>query len=349
MIRRALAKLRRLAAAPTARADTPDLERLLRLVDEKGHPNVNPLWALAKDLEATRLNVKMLGYAMAGALEHRLQQTPVEPQGPFLLDSKACTQGDIESRWFRYWCERLQERPRFHRRLWDLCYVMQALHAGDALRPGARALCLGAQQQPAPSVLANLGAEVIVAQDQSEPVPGKEDHEPLMDGRYTDRPTFLTRVRRRPLDFGRLDGLEGFDALWSLGLANHLGSIVKGQDLVRNAMKALKPGGVAVHVVDYNFADDERTPDDWSHVLFQRRHIEAMAAALKADGHEVSPLDFNPGFQEMDRFIDLPPYDTGRTPAFDRLWRDGWQAAHLKMMVDGFAVTSFGIVVRKAR
>jgi hypothetical protein len=102
-------------------------------------------------------------------------------------------------------------------------------------------------------------------------------------------------------------------------------------------------------VFDYNFADDARTLDNWSHVLFQRRHIEALAEALRADGHEVSPLDFNPGFQEMDRFVDLPPFDTSRTQAFDRLWRDGWQAAHLKVMMDGFIVTSFGVMARKSR
>ena len=89
--------------------------------------------------------------------------------------------------------------------------------------------------------------------------------------------------------------------------------------------------------------------DDWNAVLFQRRHIEALHAALKADGHQPAPLDFNVGFQEMDRFIDMPPFDTGRTAAFDRLWRDGWQGGHLKVMVDGFAVTSFGLVVRAKR
>jgi hypothetical protein len=343
LIRRLLQRAKRL----TARTD---VDGLLRLVDDRGRPNINALREIASDVEALRLNAKMLGYAMAGVLEQRLQQGPVERQVEFLLESKGCTQGDIESRWFRYWCDRLIERPRFHRRLWELCYIMQGLHAAGATKPGGRALCLGDPAQPGPSALASLGADVVIATGQDRPLYGKEDHDPLLDARFTDRPTFLSRVRRRQVDLDHLPSdLEGFDAVWSLGTAGGRGSIAQGQAFVRQAMQALRPGGVAVHVFDYNFADDARTLDNWSHVLFQRRHIEALAEALRADGHEVSPLDFNPGFQEMDRFVDLPPFDTSRTQAFDRLWRDGWQAAHLKVMMDGFIVTSFGVMARKSR
>lgn len=353
MIRRVLNKARRLLTVPMhAAAPRSDagLEARLRLVDEDGHPNINPLWAVTKDLEAVRLNVKMLGYALASALEPRLQAVMPEPQLGYVLDSKACTQADIEGRWFRYWCEQLRERPRFHRRLWEYAYVGQALNAADVLRPGARVLGLGVSNQPIPSYLVRAGAQVVLAHDPHLPVPAKGGHDPHYDDRFTDPPSFMRQLDHRSADLDALPvDLNGFDALWSIEAAGRRGSIDKGLDLVRNAMATLKPGGVAVHVVDFNFADDERTIDNWTPVLFQRRHIEALAAALKADGHEVSPLDFNVGFQEMDRFIDFAPFDTARTPAFDRLWRDGWQGAHLKVMVDGFAVTSFGLVVRKAR
>jgi hypothetical protein len=348
LIRGVLRRLKRLVFRPAGGG--ADIEGMLRLVDDRGRPNVNALWQIAKDMEALRLNVKMLGYSMAGVLEQRLQRVMVEPQPEFLLESKGCTQADIESRWFRYWCDQLQERPRFHRRLWELAFVMQALHAAGATKAGGRALSLTDGAQPIPSILAGLGAEVVVATQPGQPLYGKGEHDPLMDDRYVDRPAFLTQVRRRHVDLQALPpDLDGFDAVWSIGMVSHRGSIASGQDLMRRSMACLRPGGVAVHVFDFNVADDERTLDNWSHVLFQRRDVEALAAAFRDDGHEVSPLDFNAGFQEMDRFVDLPPFDIDRTPAFDRLWRDGWQAAHLKVMVDGFITTSFGIVVRKAR
>ena len=82
-------------------------------------------------------------------------------------------------------------------------------------------------------------------------------------------------------------------------------------------------------------------------VLFQRRHIEALAEEMRARGHEVRALDFHVGHQPLDRFIDIPPFDNDRTEAFNGLWRDGWQSAHLKMSVDGFATTSFGLICRR--
>jgi hypothetical protein len=102
-------------------------------------------------------------------------------------------------------------------------------------------------------------------------------------------------------------------------------------------------------MIEFNYADDEQTLDNWNTVLFQKRHIEQLAAELTAKGHEVAPMDFSVGYRALDRFVDIPPFGTDRTIAFDRLWRDGWQSAHLRVSVDGFAVATFGLIVRRAR
>jgi hypothetical protein len=335
MIRRLLQGLR--SAAP--RGSRPAVDEQLQLVNAQGQPNISDLWRATKDIEMLRLSVKALGYELARALEPRLQAIPVEPAKVIGLDSKPATQNDLETRWCRGWCAELRERPRYHRRIWEFTYILQALFEGSALQSGAKVLALGS---PEPAVLSHLARADVRSTVSGSQAPRERDD-------LIDQATFHRNVHFREALGGALTkDLTGFDACWSVGQAGAMGSIRAGMDFIHEAMTTVKPGGLAVHLFDFNFADDERTIDNWSSVLFQRRHIEALSAELKAAGHTPARLDFHVGHQPMDRFIDLPPFDAGRTPAFDRLWRDGWQSAHLKVAIDGFAVTSFGLICRRA-
>jgi len=315
-------------------AGLPPAEDLLRLTNPAGHPNVNALWRETKDLDALKLNVKMLSYELAHSMEHRLQTIPADGPRTVGLESKATTQADIETRWFRNWCEQLRERPRYHRSLWQYAYVLQALHEGGVLKPGSRLLGLEAAGQPLPCYLARLGLSTVTTGEEA----------PRLIEDLIDRAGFLRLVDHRPQ--GRGEG-DAFDACWSIGGASRQGSLAKGAAFVEASVQSLRPGGVAVHILEFNYADDAQTIDDWSLVLFQRRHIQALADSLKAAGHEVAPLNFHVGHQPLDRYVDVPPFETGRTQAFDRLWRDGWESAHLKVSIDGFACTSFGLIVRR--
>jgi hypothetical protein len=331
MIRRILHRFK------PARPASP-VDEQLRLVNDLGQPNINDLWRATKDIEILRLSVKALGYELARALEPRLQAIPVDPPRVVGLLSKPATQFDLETRWCRGWCAELHERPRYHRRIWEFAYVLQALLEGDALAPGAKVLALGA---PEPAMLSYLALKNVRSV-----VSGPQAPRPRHD--LVDQAVFNGNVQHKPASDGQLTkGHSGFDACWSVGQACAMGSIRAGMDFILQSMATLKPGGLAVHLFDFNYADDDRTIDNWSSVLFQRRHIEALTAELKAAGHAPAKLDLHVGHQPMDRFIDPPPFDTGQTEAFDRLWRDGWQAAHLKVAMDGFAVTSFGVICRR--
>jgi hypothetical protein len=328
--------LRRLLRRLLIPASGAGAEAQLRLVNGQGQPNINDLWRATKDIEALRLSVKALGYELARTLEQRLQSIPVDPPRAIGLDSKPATQADIEARWCRGWCAALHERPRYHRRLWESAFVLQALFEGGGQEPGASVLALGPADAAILSLLAAKGVRSTVA---GAGLPTAREN-------LVAQSVFNDAVKLHPGGVS-LDGLAGFDACWSIGRVGSVGSIKDGLALVQAAMATLKPGGLAVHVLDYNFADDDQTIDNWQQVLFQRRHIEALAQALSAAGHAPARLDFYLGHQPMDRFVDVPPFDTDRNDAFDRLWRDGWQGAHLKVAVDGFAATSFGLICRK--
>jgi hypothetical protein len=72
-----------------------------------------------------------------------------------------------------------------------------------------------------------------------------------------------------------------------------------------------------------------------------------VAERLKSKKHEVAPLDFDVGQGILDRFVDMPPYswDQGWINASN--WKNEDQAGHLKLVVDGFPTTCFGMIARK--
>ena len=44
------------------------------------------------------------------------------------LTSKLCTAADLESSWASYWLKRLQIDFAYHRKSWELCFVLQSLY-----------------------------------------------------------------------------------------------------------------------------------------------------------------------------------------------------------------------------
>jgi hypothetical protein len=304
----------------------------LRLTTERGHPNINQLWRTTKDIEALKLDVKALAYELARTNAQRLAaNVPEEPQIA-RLTSRSARQSDVESGWYRYWCAELGERPSYHRKQWEFVFVLQALYESGAIRPGGRMVGFGVGGEPLPAYLAGLGVDVL-ATDLSQAdirVPAGE------------------HLGHRPVDMTALpEDLRGFDACWSCSTLCQLGSIAKGIEAAIQSVKTLKVGGVAVHTVEFNYANEDETIDNWGISLFQRRHFEQLAEALRGRGHYVEPLEFRLGSGLFDRFVDPPPHEPGAAEALRSLWDDGWQQAHLRASIDGFATTSFGIIIRR--
>lgn len=66
--------------------------------------------------------------------------------------------------------------------------------------------------------------------------------------------------------------------------------------------------------------------------LYRRRELLSLHEQLIAIGCSVLPMNFYSGDQPEDKYIDLPPYK---------------QEIHLKLLIEKFATTSFGLVLRK--
>jgi len=329
----------------------------LRRTTATGAPNINDLWWASKDVDAMRLNIKSLGYEMARGVYERAPRHPAPTPVHIGLRSKPATQADMESEWAAHWCRSLRVAPLYHRKVWEYVFVLQALFEAGVLKAGERMLGFGCGDEPVPSYLASLGVHVTATDlplDKARArgwATGQQDPsglDRLWKPEICERDAFRGFVDVRSADMNHIPAsLAGFSATWSICALEHLGSIERGTEFVENSLRVLRPGGVAVHTTEYNFSPGEETIDNWQTVLFKRSHLEELARRLRSLGHDVAPLDFSLGSGLLDRFIDLPPYAAGEGLLDDR-WND-LSPAHLKLSIDGFPCTSFGLVVRKDR
>lgn len=338
-----------------------NLASSVKLLTEDNKPNINELWAELKDLNAIKWSMKQQGFAIGAEVFKRVAASDV-PSHPdsSVMNSKPSTQADVESPWFRYWVNEIHCAPLPHRKLWEFAYILQNMHGLGVLKPGFRALGFGCGEEPLPSYFASHGMHVTVTDLHPEMVVGQGWAE---TGQYTasvessfqphlvDRAAFDEHVELQFVDMNNIPReLDNqYDLCWSVCALEHLGSVNHGLDFIENSLRTLKPGGVAIHTTEFNYTETEITVDNSPTVLFLRRHFEDIRDRIMAQGHDVQELDFHVGYDPLDSFVDLPPYtfdDQLLTPKDDVGGR--YIPGHLKLSLDGFPSTCFGITVRKA-
>lgn len=296
--------------------------------------------------------MKALTSQLASEAAQRALAAREPPAAPVvtIIKSRGCVQDDFHQDWFHYWCAQAGMELRYHRKLWEHAYVLQTLFSLGMLEEEKSGLGFGVGLEPEPSILAQRGVSVLASD--LNPEEGvrrgwQETHqhasslERLHWPHIISAERFHEKVRFRPLDMTAIPReLDNqFDFCWSSCALEHLGSIRKGLDFIKDSLKPLKLGGIAVHTTEYNYMRDDFTIDHWPTVLFRRRDFEQVARELTAAGHYVYPFDFDVLRSPLDFFVDVPPYvHPGGETAAD---------FHLRLAVDGFAATSFGIVVRK--
>ena len=255
--------------------------------------------------------------------------------------SQACTQAQMAEPAYAYWCARMHEQPKHHRKQWEFCFILQALARQGALAPGLRGLGFGVGEEPLPAVFAAHGIAIVAtdletAQAHEKGWVATDQHahnKEMLNARGICGPDAFDRlVSFRHADMNAIEpDLRDFDFCWSSCALEHLGSIADGLRFIQNSLDCLKPGGVAIHTTEFNCGAGQDTLDNDSTVLFRRSDFMALAQSLAEAGHELA-LNFDLGDQPLDAHIDVPPYSHDN---------------HLKLALAGFVTTSFGIIVRK--
>lgn len=335
------------------------IERMLPLTNKEQQPNINQLWLRLRDLEAVQLNVKNMGYALGRALAPSLQKinTQGEPTVHHLV-SKPTTQADIESPWFVHWCQELNVAPIYHRKLWEFAFALQALYEAGLLHEGSMGLGFGCGEEPLASYFASKKMRVTVTDLSPEQVAGMGwaetgQHTSAIDQAYysdlVSREDFESYVKHMFIDMNDVPDLGPiYDFCWSICALEHLGSIDQGLTFIEESMKVLKPGGIAVHTTEFNYRNDGGTIDHWQTVLFQQKHFEKLCEALKKKGHTVLGPVFDVGDQVLDQFVDIPPFGYGMGWLNRELLAKGIDNnPTLKLSIDGFHSTCFGLIVKK--
>lgn len=114
-------------------------------------------------MKAISLNIKNLGYQLARDLTDKsLNMDEKLSFQSTKLRSKPTTQEDIESKWLKYWCQQLHITPIYHRKIWELCYVPQAIYSHFGVGQKLSGIGFGCGQEPLPSLFASMGWKITV-------------------------------------------------------------------------------------------------------------------------------------------------------------------------------------------
>ena len=259
------------------------------------------------------------------------------------LGSALCTAEQLDTPAFHYWIDQIREEWRYHRKVWEFAYLLQALYERGCLVPGKRGLGFAVGQEALPSYFASLGCEIVAtdlgatdsrAAGWAESNEWSSSAEILNRKGLCDPALFRERVTFRPVDMNHVPpDLTGFDFTWSSCSFEHVGSIELGMAFVLRQMDCLVPGGVAVHTTEFNLTSNTSTVTKGRTVIYRRADIETLVKRLRAAGHEVEPLDITVGTHPLDWFVDERPYSSHR---------------HLRKRQKGYAATSIGLIIRKA-
>lgn len=264
-------------------------------------------------------------------------------KSPYVFSSGLCREQHFHLPLYTYWCRCLGESPRLHRKQWEFVYICQALHERGHLQDGMSAIGFGVGKEPLVPYFASKGIDVLATDlelDRAIELGWTNNDEhcagilSLNKDGLCEEKTFLQRTKFKVVDMNNIEpDLGKFDFCWSSCAFEHLGSIRKGLDFVLNSVDLLKPGGIAVHTTEFNINSNDKTLDNNStFVIFRKRDIEQLVGELVQKGYEVEPIDFSSGEDELERYVDLPPYI---------------DEPHLRLQLAGeFTATSLGIVIR---
>lgn len=315
---------------------------------------------LRSEFDNLRLSAKQAGLLLG---RHWYKE---QPRGEHALPRKnplgwrASCQRDLETDWFRYWCNELHIAPLPHRKLWEYAWVLQNLHSAGMLEPGKRGLGFGCGEEPLPSYFAQKHLKVTATDLSPEEAKGKgwietgqhaSDIELAYKKDLVDRDTFNKHVELSFVDMNNIpDDLHGkYDFCWSICALEHLGSIENGLRFVEESMKCLAPGGVALHTTELNCVSNDETLESENLVLFRQRDLLELASRLRDTGFTVPAIDFDTGERPLDLFIDVPPYQWDIEGNYASPSGEDHVECHMKLMISKWTSTCYGICATKQK
>lgn len=263
---------------------------------------------------------------------------------PYVFSSMLCREQHFHMPLYTYWCKELLDTPRFHRKQWEFVYICHALFERNYIRNGLTAIGFGVGKEPLASYFSSHGLKVMATDLDFESakdlgwVHTNQHSDSLLslnERNLCPENTFLRNTQFRNVDMNDIPADIGtYDICWSSCAFEHLGSIRKGMDFVINSCRLLNPGGIAVHTTEFNLSSNDDTLDNNPNfVIFRKKDIQQLAEKLRNEGFIVEAIDFTAGEDELEQYVDLPPY-TENEP-------------HLRLeLARMYIATSLGLIIR---
>ena len=251
------------------------------------------------------------------------------PQPPSLAQpvSQLCTISQFREPEYARLCGILGETPRPHRKQWEFAYILRCLEKAGAMGEGRRGLGFLREPECLPAAFASQDCTIVATP------PSAADEAAYRDRLFVpllDRSSFDRRVTVLRLGSNTVLSESDFDFCWSSAAGSHAGSLESGLQFLERSLQYLKPGGVAVHIVEFNLESPIETVAKGPVVLYREADLQQFAARMQAQGHQVT-LNLHPGAEVDDLRVEPG------NPDF-----------HLKVLIQDVLSTSAGICIRKA-
>ncbi|MDR1890642.1 MAG: methyltransferase domain-containing protein [Puniceicoccales bacterium] len=211
------------------------------------------------------------------------------------------------------------------------------------LAAGKKGLGFGCGEEPLSSLFASYGCEILATDlDMND-----QNAKSWLNGQNAQNNVkninklgicpskqFDELVNFMPVDMNNIpEELYGqFDFNWSSCALEHIGGMEKSMQFLINNLKTLKSGGISIHTSEFNLSSENDTCFDPNCFIFRKQDIEKVISKLQQLGHEVFPMNFKIGNYVADNYVDIPPYRSD---------------VHLRLEIQKFVSTSFGLIVRK--
>lgn len=275
---------------------------------------------------------------------HRMDLS-VKYDNPYATTSMICNQEFMDMPFTYYWSKKFKyDVPFYHRKLWEDVYIVHALYERGMLDTGKKGIGFGVGKEFLPDLFASYGCEILATDlnvedaiehgwvDTNQHASGRLDN--LRDKHFCDDSTFYKMVNYRDVDMNNIpNDIQGYDFCWSACSLEHLGGIRQGADFIKNSMRTLNKGGIAIHTTEFNLFSNEDTIESQDLSLFRKKDMEMIQKELELEGYVVEPFDWFLGTTIYDSFIDLPPHNL--------------KNIHLRLLIDDFPCTSIGIIIHK--
>ncbi len=270
----------------------------------------------------------------------------IEREDEARIISKCCNEYDFRQSWFQEIKEALGWKDkRLHRKLWEFVFIAKVLKDNNMLIPGKKGIGFAVGEEPLPSYFASFGVKVLATDlglshktaelwaESGQNACG--DISKLWKSHIIEKEEFANLVSYRDVDMNDIPGDIGeYDFCWSSCAIEHVGGLSLSKQFMKNMIKVLKPGGIAVHTTEFNLWSNDDTEEEGYSVVYRKKDFEELREWYDNHGCHME-LSFKRGQGSSEMFLPFPPYE------------EGDERDHLNLMVGRYASTSFGLIIYK--